>query len=211
SFDDMRNRADGGRIIGENDRGELIRREHYEASAVSVFVQDEIAIGDWVVTPGLRAETFTQSKVREALPSDPGPHDPEESDRNSILLPGITVLHNGLPGVQVFGSVQRGCSPAIARTAARFPLLTETGVNTQVGIRSNGPRLRYEAAASYNRLENTLVRHAFTIDGLNVTLNSGDSIARGVDLGLRLDSAAEGGSGNVFMELGYNYTEAEFD
>jgi Fe(3+) dicitrate transport protein len=213
SFDDMRNRADGGRIISENDRGDLIRLERYDAAAVSAFVQGVIDTGDWVVTPGLRAETFTQSRVRESIANDPGPHDPKESDRNSVLLPGVSVLYTGLPDAQLFASVQRGYSPAIARTAAGFPLLPEIGVNAQAGLRSTRlDRVSFEAAVFYNKLENTLVRQAFTIDGLNVTLNSGDSAARGVDLGIRVDSAADrDAAGNVFFELAYNYTDAEFD
>ncbi|HUF72657.1 MAG TPA: TonB-dependent receptor [Gammaproteobacteria bacterium] len=212
-FDDMRNRADGGYVISENDRGALIRLEHYEAQAVSVFVQDVIDLGDWVVTPGLRAEEFTQSKIRLALPLDPGPHGPKERDRNSILLPGVTVLYTGISAAQVFGGLQRGYSPALARTAEDFPLLPEVGVNAQLGVRSTlGSRVRYEAAVFSNWLENTLVRQAFTIDGLNVTLNSGDSTARGLDLGLRLDSAEDpAAAGNMFLELAYNYTNAEFD
>src|SRR5690606_20254062 len=208
-FDDMRNRADGGRVITESDRGALIRREHYEANAFSVFLQDVMRLGDWIVTPGLRAERFTQSKERKALPLDPGPHDPKESDRNSVLLPGISVLYTGLPSAQVFGSVQRGYSPAIARTAEGFPLLPEIGLNAQIGVRSSIGRGSYEAAIFYNRLEDTLVRQAFTIDGLNVTLNSGDSLARGLDLGVRFDSARDSAAGgNAFVELAYNYTEA---
>jgi len=212
SFDDMRNRADGGRILTESDRGALIRLERYEANAISVFVQDTIDLGDWVVTPGLRAEEFTQSKLRESIPLDPGPHDPEERDRNSILLPGISVLYAGLPSAQVFGSVQRGYSPAIARTAEGFPLLPEVGVNTQLGVRGVlGDTVGYEVAAFHNRLENTLVRQAFTIDGLNVTLNSGDSTASGIDLGLRIDASSDPAAGNAFFEVAYNYTAAKFD
>lgn len=213
AFDDMRNRVDGGGILTERNRGALIRLERYEAKAVSVFLQDVIELGDWVVTPGLRAEEFTQSKVREAIALDPGPHGPKESDRNAIVLPGVAVLYSGLPSTQVFGSVQRGYSPAIARTASGFPLLPEVGVNTQVGVRASlGARISYELSAFYNRLDNTLVRQSFTIDGLNVTLNSGDSLARGLDVGLRFDSAAEpAAGGNAFFELAYNYTSAKFD
>ncbi|MFO7286974.1 MAG: TonB-dependent receptor [Gammaproteobacteria bacterium] len=212
SFDDMRNRADGGRIITESDRGALIRVEHYEAHAVSAFVQDRIELSDWVITPGLRAEEFTQSKVRESIPLDPGPHGPEERDRNSILLPGVSVLYTGLPSAQVFGSVQRGYSPAIARTATGFPLLPEIGLNTQIGVRGTlGARVGYDVVAFHNRLENTLVRQAFTIDGLNVTLNSGDSTASGIDVGLRIDSSPERTAANAFVELAYNYTSAKFD
>jgi len=210
-FDDMRNRADGGRVLTESDRGALIRLERYEADAFSVFLQDVMQLGDWTVTPGLRAERFTQSKVRESLPLDPGPHDPREADRNSVLLPGISVLYTGLPAAQILASVQRGYSPAIARTADGFPLLPEIGLNAQIGVRSTFGRGSYEAAVFYNRLEDTLVRQAFTIDGLNVTLNSGDSTARGVDLGVRLDSARDpAAGGNAFIELAYNYTDATF-
>jgi Fe(3+) dicitrate transport protein len=212
-FDDMRNRADGGVVVSESNRGALIRRERYAAEAVSVFFESEIGLGDFIVTPGLRAETFTQSKARLPIPNDPGPHDPLERDRNDVFLPGISVLYTGFGDARVFGSIQRGYSPAIARTASGFPLEPEIGVNTQLGVRARaGSAVSYEAAVFHNKLRNTLVRQSFTIDGLNVTLNSGDSTAYGFDVGLRFDPAsATAGGGNLFVELAYNATIAEFN
>ncbi len=211
SLDDMRHQANGGVVLSRSQRGALIRSERYEASAVSAFFQDMMRFGDFTVIPGLRAETFTQSKVRESIAADLGPHDPKEKDRNSVLLPGVSVLFDGLENVQLFGNVQRGYSPAIARTAAGFPLTPEVGLNTQLGFRMTAlDRLDIEAAVFYNRLEDTLIQQAFTIDGLNVTLNSGDSIARGFDAELRFDSAPEPTRANLFAELAYNYTDARF-
>jgi Fe(3+) dicitrate transport protein len=211
-FHDMRERLDGGQILSRGNRGQRIRKEVYEADAVSGFMQDAIRFGDWTVTPGLRVETFSQSRERRSIAPDPGPHGPKESTDRTLILPGISFLYDGIDQTRIFASVARGYSPAIARTATGFPLKPETGINSQVGFRTNiidGVRL--EVAGFYNMLENTIVRSVFTIDGLNVTVNQGDSDTIGMDLGLRVDSSTWTGSDyNVFGELAWNWSEARF-
>ncbi len=214
-FDDRRFRANNGGVLdSDNESGDgLARDEVYQASAVSVFIQDSIVLGDWTITPGLRAEWFEQTKVGKPLvtPFARG-GDPLERDKNSVLIPGLSFLYDGFEDTQVFASVQRGYSPAIARTAEGFPLVPETGINSQIGVRSTAIRgLSMDAAVFYNMLQNTLVRQAFTIDGQNVTLNDGDSEAWGFDLGLRVDSSAfMQADYNLYGMLAWNYTRSEF-
>jgi Fe(3+) dicitrate transport protein len=212
-LNDMRSEGATGEILTESNRGPKTRDEAYQASAVSAFFQDAIRSGDWLVTPGLRVESYTVTKVRHAIANDPGPHDPKLEDDNFLALPSLSLLYSGFgDDTQVFANVARGYTPAFARTAEDFPLDPETGVNSQLGLRTtriNG--LALEAAVFYNRIHDTILQLPFTTNDMNIYLNSADSVAWGMDLGGRLESAAFNDSAwNWFAQGAWNYTHAEF-
>lgn len=207
-FLDRRSEGEIGELLTEKNRGPKTRDEKYRATAYSVFLQDTMRIGAWSIIPGIRAERYSQTRQRVFPTINPR----EEYDK-SIVLPGISVLYSGFNSAQVFASVQRGYTPATAR-GSDFPLIPETGVNTQIGIRTNmAPGINIEAAAFFNRLRNTLVQLPFINPETfaSVVINAEDSEAKGVDLGLRFDSRAYSESPlNWFGALAYNYTDARF-
>ena len=202
-----------GEVLDEGNRGARTREVDFQASAVSVFFQDAIQFGNWTVTPGARVEYFTQSQVRKPRSADPASNNFKLTDQNSVFLPGISFLYDGFQDTQVFASVQRGYSPSIARTAAGFPLVPETGINSQIGMRSSVFRgVSFEVAGFYNMLTDTIVQLPFSIAGQNLVINSGDSDVIGADVALRVDSNAfyTATPYNVYGMLGYNYSQAEF-
>lgn len=212
-LDDMRSEGELGVILNESRRGLKTRHEAYQASAVSAFMQDEIRRGAWLITPGLRIEEYQVNKVRRVLVTDPGPHDPKQEDENFLLLPSISVLYDGFGAdTQLFANLARGYTPAFARTAEDFPLEPETGINSQVGIRSAAVTgLTLDSALFYNRIEDTIVQLPFSVNDMNIYLNSADSVAYGVDFGARLDSSPLRTSDyNLFAQLAWNWTHAEF-
>lgn len=207
-FDDRRTEGEVGQVLTPGNRGELTRDEAYRSWAASAFVQDQITAGDWTFVPGLRAERYTQSRQR-VFPTV----NPQEKEKRSVLLPGISVLYDGFDGAQLFGSVERGYTPAIARGSS-FPLRPEIGINSQLGVRAQpAAGFSVDAAVFYNRLRNTLVQLPY-IDPdsfASVYVNEADSRAVGVDLGARLDSSAFTGSAlNLFAAVAWNYTNAKF-
>lgn len=207
-FDDRRTEGEVGQVLTPGNRGELTRDEAYRSSAMSAFVQDQISTGDWTFVPGLRAERYTQSRQR-VFPTV----NPKEKEKRSVLLPGISVLYDGFDGAQIFGSIERGYTPAIARGSS-FPLRPETGINSQLGLRAQpAAGFSVDAAVFYNRLRNTLVQLPY-IDPetfASVYVNEANSRAFGVDLGARLDSSAFTGSAlNLFAAVAWNYTNAKF-
>ncbi len=208
TFDDRRTEGDVGQILTPGNRGELTRDEQYRSWAMSAFVQDQIVAGDWTFVPGLRAERYTQHRQR-VFPT----LDPKESEKRSVLLPGVSVLYDGFDNAQLFGSVERGYTPAIARGSS-FPLRPEIGINSQLGLRAApASGVSIDAAVFYNRLRNTLVQLPY-IDPdtfASVYVNEANSRAFGVDLGARVDSAAFTGSAlNLFAAVAWNYTNAKF-
>lgn len=213
ALNDMRSAGAVGERLHINNRGPKTRDVEYRAEAVSVFVEDVISAGNWQITPGLRAEYYTQSKHRLSIAADRGPHAPLESDHNFLLLPGISVLYRGQENTQWFANLARGYTPAPARTAAAFPLLPETGINSQLGLRTQVSELTsVEGALFYNRISNTIVQLPFSVDGMSLLLNSADSDSMGADLAVSWRSTPLGEHGTyLFSRLAYNYTRAVFN
>lgn len=192
---------------GYPDDGRLIS---FKAEAYSGFVQDRMRIGDWAITPGLRVETYEQVKHTRFRPGsdDEGV---EESEWNTLYLPGISLLYQGFGDMEVYAGVHRGYAPAPARSE-EFPLTPETGVNAQLGMRGEAfGGVSYDAATFYNRISNTLIRDDVDEFGDALFVNTADSNVYGIDIEGRIDSAAYIPSPyNIFAELAWNYTEATF-
>lgn len=207
-LDDRRSMGGDGEVLTVRRRGPITREEIYQASAASVFAEETWRRGAWTWRFGARVEHYTQSKERRAIALDPGPHPARESDSNTLLLPSASVLFDGWRETELFANLGRGFSPAIARTAAGFPLRPETGVNGQVGFRTRAvPGLALEGAVFANVVDDTVVHLPFTVGDQNVFLNSEDSRAHGAELALRFVSATPV---RPVLELAYGYTEAEF-
>lgn len=207
-LDDRRSEGEPGEILTHNNRGTRVRDEAYQATAASVFLLDTWRHGDWAFTVGARAEHYTQSKKRNALPTDPGPHPPREEDQHTLFLPSVSLLYDGFADSEVFASVGRGYAPAIARTAEEFPLRPEIGINSQLGVRTRAvPWLALEAAVFANHISDTIVHMPYTTNDQNVFLNSEDSRSYGLDLALRYRSDADL---RPVFEIAYNYTHARF-
>ena len=226
-FDDRRGIGRRGDVLNERNRGNAWAEEgidgypddgrvqRYEANAYSGFIEDHIRLGDFGIIPGIRMERFDQLRRNDHYPDVAGGGLGglgARSDRNREILPGLTLKYRGLRDSQLFANIQRGYSPAIARTAEGFPLLPEIGLNSQIGVRSQAiTGLSFELAAFHNRLRNTLIKRNFTVDDLNVVSNAGDSRTSGVDVSLHFDSAPLTGSAvNVFGRIAYGYARAKF-
>jgi Fe(3+) dicitrate transport protein len=211
-LNDDRTGGEPGEALSIGRRGSVTRDEAYQATALSVFFQDVIRSGSWTITPGMRAERYTQNKVRVSIAGDPGPHAPKLSDVNTLLLPSINVVHDSGHGTQFFANAARGYTPAFARTSTGFPLIPETGTNFQIGARSSPAKgVSIEAAGFWNLVQDTVVQMPFTFEQQDIYLNSEDSFSRGLELEMQVDSAPRTGSRwNVLGRFGFSYTDARF-
>ncbi len=216
--DDRRRQGGVGEVLDIDNRGAVSRDVELQAWASSFFVQDAISFSDWVVTPGVRFEYYEQKRHREPFIDGSGAvQDLGNIERNThqaLILPSISLLYSGFDQTQVFANVGRGYTPGFARTAEEddFPLEAETGINSQLGLRTTAMQgVTFETAAFYNIITDTIVQQPFTTDFQNVFINSADSESYGIDIGLRVDSNAYTNSPyNWYGMLAYNYTRAEF-
>lgn len=222
NFEDRRPVGLPGEKLDEGNRGRLFavsgedgytrdgRLVEYDAEAVSGYIQNSMSFGDWTVTPGLRYETYNQYKDTVFRPgsSDEGVR---EKDSNSLLLPGISLLYTGFAQSEIYAGIHRGYAPASARSD-EFPLTPETGVNSQLGIRTSAIKgVSLDAAVFHNRIKDTLIRDDVDEFGDALFVNAADSRITGVDVGARIDSSAFYlADYNLFAEAALNYTDARF-
>ncbi|MHA7833749.1 MAG: TonB-dependent receptor family protein [Algiphilus sp.] len=216
-FDDKRSFGEPGEVLDANNRGNFrgendlaaARLTKYQSSAVSAYVLDRINLGNWSITPGLRAERYEVKKDERFRGNDPGSG--LERDEQTIVLPSLAVLYRGIENTQIFANVARGYTPAFARTADSFPLDPEIGINTQVGFRTVRPSgLYFDSAIFYSRIEDTVVQLPFTIDDDNLRVNAADSNSYGIDLGLGYETQPLWRGISGFADLGASYTRARF-
>ncbi len=222
NFEDRRPVGLPGEKLDEGSRGRLFavsgedgytrdgRLIEYDAEAISGYVQNSMSWGDWTVTPGLRYENFNQYKDTVFRPgsSDEGVR---EKDSNSLFLPGVSLLYSGLANSEVYAGIHRGYAPASARSDD-FPLTPETGVNSQLGLRTTAIKgVSLDAAVFHNRIKDTLIRDDVDAFGDALFVNSADSEVTGVDVGARIDSSAfYVADYNLFAEAALNYTDSRF-
>lgn len=221
-FADKRPVGRPGESLNNNNRGQVYaisgedgytrdgRRTNYASEAASVFLQNALHKGDWTFTPGLRYETYNQSKFTAFRPgsADQGQG---EKDSRELFLPGASALYTGFGDTEIYAGIHRGYAPASARSD-EFPLIPETGINSQIGLRSAAvDGLGLDLAVFHNSIKNTLIRNSVDSFGDALFINAADSEIYGVDLGMRLDSSAFYTSEhNLFAESALNYTRARF-
>ena len=222
NFEDRRPVGLPGEKLDEGNRGRLLavsgedgytrdgRLIEYDAEAVSGYIQNSMSFGDWTVTPGLRYETYNQYKDTVFRPGSSS-EGVREKDSNSLLLPGISFLYSGLESSEIYAGIHRGYAPASARSV-EFPLTPETGVNSQLGIRTSAIKgVSLDAAVFHNRIKDTLIRDDVDEFGDALFVNAADSRITGVDVGARIDSSAFYlADYNLFAEAALNYTDARF-
>ena len=212
--DDRRGLGEDGEILDFSNRGVLTRDVELQGSAISGYIKDAIEHGDWTITPGVRVEYYEQKRHRQFIAEYDERLRPTLTTDHTLALPSISFLYDGFEQTQVFANVGRGYTPGFARTADDddFPLKPETGINSQVGLRSSAIKgVTLEFAGFYNIINNTIVQLPYTDDFQNIYINAADSESYGIDLGLRFDSNAHTNSAyNLYSQIAYNYTLAEF-
>ncbi|HEX7036489.1 MAG TPA: TonB-dependent receptor [Pseudomonadales bacterium] len=181
-----------------------------EAEAWSVYLQDEIRLGRWILTPGLRYESIDLTR-RDYDRADPNRDTgPTNVRRHSVTewIPGIGVLYRLNEEVSLLGSVHRGFNPPGPGSDAD----PERSVNYEAGIRYTGPAVAAEAIAFYNDYDNLVG---------TCTLSSGGDCVVGEQFdggevemyGLELTGSAELAAGpfTVPLRASYTWSQAEFE
>ncbi len=171
--------------------------DHYGASALAIYMQDEIRWKTLRATPGIRYEWIRQTsrqRYDRALR--------EETDRLGVNtlgeLMGMLSVALDLPRSMVYGGFYQGFLPQVSEVAF-MDLIDESGVrvdasmrgergdNLEFGMRSTHPGiLRLEAAVFQNMVRN-LVAAGRDADFLPVITNLGRVRYRGIEMQAGLD------------------------
>jgi len=182
------------------------------AAAWSFYAQDEIALGDWTLIPGLRYETVDFRRVDYAK-DDPGRTEPVETNEHRIeaLIPGISVEYRASGAVGLFAGVHKGFGPPGA--SASEETKPEESINYELGARFWREGLRAELVGFFSDYGNTLGRAtlANSESGSGEIFNGGEVDVLGLELLAEFDPlAAGGGSLSLPIRITYTFTDAEF-
>ncbi len=181
------------------------------ATAVAAFLQDEISLGSWVITPGVRLESIEFKRVDFAS-DDPARTSPTQTRVNRIdaWIPGVGFSYR-MRMLSVFGGVHRGFGPP--GPGADEATRPETSVNYEAGLRWRGSGLAAEATGFLSSYGNILGQATLATagDGSGLAFNGGSARASGVEASLDYDLAwAAPGVTRVPLRLAYTYTNASF-
>lgn len=177
--------------------GELTGDDTQKAQGIAFYGQNRFIVSErFAITPGLRIETYDQSRKNE-LTGISG-----ESSTTEVM-PGVGATWQLAPQAQLFGGAFKGFSPAMVATAISGggvdqQLDAERSTNFEIGVRGQAQHLNYEATAFYMDFSNQIVPQSesggvgATATNAGATLNQGLEGALGYDLGggWRMDTNA---------------------
>jgi Fe(3+) dicitrate transport protein len=183
------------------------------ADVWSLYVQDTITTGRWVVTPGARFESIDYER-RDFGKSDPDRTGSDLSLRNNEVdevIPGVGALYNLNQASNVFASVHKGFAPPGPSAAQQAQ--PEESINYELGYRRFGDRFGGQFVAFYNDYSNLLGADTLSSGGTGEgdMYNGGESRVYGLEVGVQYDFGDRLGAAWSFpVELAYTYTHGEF-
>ena len=181
------------------------------ATAMAVFLQDEITLGRWVILPGVRLERIKFKRVDYAK-DDPARTSPTRSRVNRIQawIPGVGFSHRR-SALSLFGGVHRGFGPP--GPGADEETRSESSTNYELGARWRRSDLAAEATGFLTSYGNILGQATLATagDGSEQAFNGGDARVAGLEASLDYDLAwAAHGVTRVPFRLAYTFTRAQF-
>ncbi len=132
-----------------------------KAQALALHIQDRIALGRWLVSPGLRYEDIEQQRVRFETrlgrTGDPasrasGNLRGTRENRARVWLPGVGVSFAPRDGWQLFGGIHKGFT---APTNAA-DVKEERALNYELGLRASGSTWYTELTGFLSDYDNLL-------------------------------------------------------
>ena len=181
------------------------------ATAVAAFLQDEITLGQWIITPGVRLERITFERLDYAG-DDPTRDSPTRTRVNRVQawIPGVGFSY-GATAWSVFGGVHRGFGPP--GPGADEATESENSVNYELGARWRRSGLAAQATGFVSSYDNILGQATLATggDGSGLAFNGGSANVAGVEASLDYDFAWSAlGVTRVPFRLAYTFTRASF-
>lgn len=185
-----------------------------DAEAVAIFVEDQITLGSFTVTPGLRYETIDlrRTDFADGDIERTGVGARVRSNEVDVLIPGIGVTWSSGEAMSLFGGVHRGFAPPGPGSTEETK--AETSVNYEAGVRYFDGGRRYQLVGFYNDYDNLLGRDTLSSGGTGSgnLFNGGAVTVEGIELSLEQTLEADRMPGTTFpVRFAYTWTEARFD
>ncbi|MBU1396324.1 MAG: TonB-dependent receptor, partial [Gammaproteobacteria bacterium] len=178
--DKLNNRTVRSRTDPNARSGELTGDDTQEAQGIAFYGQNRFILSERVaVTPGLRIETYDQSRKNE-LTGVSG------ESSNTEVMPGVGATWQLTPQAQLFAGAFKGFSPAMVATAISGAgvdqeLDAERSTNFEIGVRGASGRLSYEATAFHMDFANQIIPQSES-GGVGATAtNAGETLNQGLE------------------------------
>jgi Fe(3+) dicitrate transport protein len=206
--DDRFQMVDGRLVLTRNGAPGSQDNRVGDAEAISLYVQDAISFGNWILTPGVRYETIDLRSTRYSTAT--GSRDVAlsvvESDVSEVI-PGFGATYLLSDDYTLFASVHRGFNPPGPASGST----SEKSVNGEFGVRFGRELLAWELVGFINDYSN-LVGTCTGSTGGNCNIgdqfDGGEARVSGLEASLGYDFG--NGDLSIPMSLAYTYTNAEF-
>ncbi len=179
------------------------RRQVFEVTSTAFFAQNTTRIGNLSVTPGVRFERW------ELDESDQRREDPRVTRSRTFneVLPGIGLSWDGFAGMEIFGGVHRGLSPATTDVDPD----PEIGNIFEVGVRTTPAALFTGEVTLFYVDYRDLIASERDAFGDPRNFNAGRARMRGVEVAGRIDSwAFYDAPWNVYLLANGTILDTEF-
>lgn len=179
-----------------------------EAEAVSVHIHDDIQIGDWTLSPGLRYEDIQQKRTRY-LDGELRTFRDSRSNDTQVFLPGLGILYQLNDSLSLLGGVHKGFT-----APSNSPNVDEeTAINYELGFRYNRGGLSTELIGFLSDYDNIL-GECTSSSGSNCVIgdafNGDAATVAGLEL-LVTANLASGSDYRIPVSLSYTHIDGEFD
>ena len=180
------------------------------ADVRAVFVDTEIRMGDWILTPGLRFEDIDMQRVDYATDDPARQQGPARIRGNgaSVLIPGMAALYRVNNDWRLLAGIHKGFNPPAPGSSAS----EEESINIEIGTRYSRGAFDVEAIYfinDYNNLVGTVTESTGGGGEIGDQFDGGEVTVGGLEL-----SAGYGwhlGRIDLPVNLQYTWTtEAEF-
>ena len=179
-----------------------------EARALAIHIHDNIQLGDWTLSPGLRYENIKQKRTRFAGGALRTFRDARQND-TQVFLPGLGILYQVNDSLSVLGGAHKGFT-----APSNSPNVNEeTAINYELGFRYQNDSLSTELIGFMSDYDNIL-GECTSSSGSDCTIgdafNGDAATVAGLEL-LVSANLARGGSYKIPVSLSYTLIHGEFD
>ena len=184
-----------------------------EAKAVAVFVQNQMVLGRWSVTPGLRFESiaFRQQDFGRSDPTRGGATLIVREHDLSVLIPGLGVNFEVTPRLGLFAGAHKGFAPPGPGSDERTK--PEQSVNLEAGFRYDASPSRLQIVGFFNDYDNLLGRDSASSGGAGSgdLFNGGRVEVKGLEASFETDPGRLRSMTRSYpLRVAYTYTSAVF-
>lgn len=179
-----------------------------QADAVSLHIYDEIRLGNWTLSPGLRFEDIDQSRTRYRDGAERSFRD-SRSNAVEVWLPGIGALYEISPALSLVAGVHKGFTTPTNSPGTR----EEEALNYEAGFRYNQGNLNAEVIgflSNYDNLLGVCTASSGSDCVIGDAFNGDAATVQGLEVQLNTELA---NTGNISVPLNISYTHinGEFD